>query len=538
MQLFGGNKKSRHSAAPRQEQETQQQRQPAREQPRAAEYNSRPRSDYQQEYQPREREYQPYEQEYQPYEQRQPREQQYQAREQEYRPRERDYQREREYNPRQQPREREYQRRQPEQQYNERRQPSSGGRRVSSEGYDTRRQESVGSAPRFASDEYVSREERRNSKRWVRVTAILAAILLIVGVGGYSWLKSWMKPVAVDPSGPVQQTAGPDNPSYPDDVDATAPEVGGSQRKPGVYTFLVSGLDREGLHTDTNIVGMFDTVKGELNLINIPRDTLLNIPFSIKKMNQPYPAAVNNAINGGKSMDEAKKEGNEAILDAVSDLLGYRVDCYAIVDIKAVEEIVDAIGGVYYDIPFDMDWDAPDQTPELHIHIKAGYQLLDGENFVHAMRFRLSNDGSHDYAGGDMERIAFQQKLLAALAQQTLKLGNIPNLGKIFNVYERRVDTNVTVGNLAYFAQEFLKMDMSKINFLTIPNKPDAVIYKVWYVTIKVDEWLDMINTYLNPFEVDVTRENVDIISFDGANWDKTQGYIAGGDYSFLNSQA
>lgn len=79
---------------------------------------------------------------------------------------------------------------------------------------------------------------------------------------------------------------------------------------------------------------------------------------------------------------------------------------------------MDAIGGVYYDIPYDMDWDAPDQNPPVSIHIKQGYQLLDGDDFVNAMRFRISNDGSHTYVGGDIERIQFQQKLLMALARR------------------------------------------------------------------------------------------------------------------------
>ena len=39
-------------------------------------------------------------------------------------------------------------------------------------------------------------------------------------------------------------------------------------------------------------------------------------------------------------------------------------------------------------------------------------------DFVKAMRFRMSNDGSHSYAGGDIQRIEFQQELLMALASQ------------------------------------------------------------------------------------------------------------------------
>ena len=264
---------------------------------------------------------------------------------------------------------------------------------------------------------------------------------------------------------------------------------------------------------------MFDTQAGTLNLVNLPRDLLINIETNPKKMNIPYPASVN---SGG--------DGTSALLDAVKDILGYEVDCYAIIDIQATADIVNAIGGVYYDIPYDMDWDAPDQNPPVSIHIKQGYQLLDGDDFVNAMRFRMSNDGSHTYIGGDVERIAFQQKLLMALARQTLSLENIPNLTKIFEIYEKRVEANVTVGNLAYFAQEFMKISADNITFNTIPGRGDGYVLGLSYYLADIDEWLVMLNEYLNPFTVELTRENINMISYDmdtGA-WDMTQGYIAG----------
>lgn len=373
---------------------------------------------------------------------------------------------------------------------------------------------------RFASDAYISREEQRRNKHRGRGALITICVLLILCIGGYAGFKMWAKPAATQDNGPnTYDSSDSDDSSSAGGVDGVAPGQADSNRRPGVWTFLVSGLDREGLHTDTNIVGMFDTVEGKLNLVNLPRDLLINIPISPKQMNQPYPASIN---NGG--------DGISALLDAVKDILGYEVDCWAVIDIQATADIVEAIGGVYYDIPFDMDWDAPDQNPPVSIHIKQGYQLLDGDDFVNAMRFRISNDGSNTYIGGDIERIAFQQKLLMALARQTLSLENIPNLTKIFEIYEKRVDTNVSVGNLAYFATEFMKLDADSITFQTIPSKGDGYALGKSYVLPYIDEWLEVINEYLNPFTVEITRENINMISYDmeTGTWDMTQGYIAG----------
>ena len=363
----------------------------------------------------------------------------------------------------------------------------------------------------FASDAYISREEQRRKKHRGRGAIIALCVVLILCVGGYAGFKMWAKPAATQSGGPntydTDGTSGTSG-SSTGGVEGVAPDQADSNRRPGVWTFLVSGLDREGLHTDTNIVGMFDTVEGKLNLVNLPRDLLINISISPKKMNQPYPASIN---NGG--------DGVSALLDAVKDILGYEVDCWAIIDIQAAADIVDAIGGVYYDIPYDMDWDAPDQN-----------QLLDGDDFVNAMRFRISNDGSNTYVGGDIERIQFQQKLLMALARQTLSLENIPNLTKIFEIYEKRVDTNVSISNLAYFATEFMKIDAENITFQTIPGKGDGYVFGMSYVIPYIDEWLVMVNEYLNPFTVEITRDNINMISYDmeTGTWDMTQGYIAG----------
>ena len=137
-----------------------------------------------------------------------------------------------------------------------------------------------------------------------------------------------------------------------------------------------------------------------------------------------------------------------------------------------------------------MDWDAPDQ--DLYIHIKAGPQTLNGENFVNAMRFRMSNDGSHSYAGGDIERIEFQQELLMALAQQLLQIGNVLNIGEIYSAVMDNTETNVSLGNIAYLLEQFMKLDSEDITFQTIPNRMDGMINGLNYVMPIIDEWLVM----------------------------------------------
>lgn len=378
---------------------------------------------------------------------------------------------------------------------------------------------------------------------------VFAAVIVVcvIAAAAYVGWNLWIKepdigqpgtpppPVSAPPSGspaPPETTGTPD-PGTDDGVVAEAPDIiDAANRREGVYTFALMGLDVVGNNMDVIVVGMFDTVEGKLNLVTIPRDTLLNIGYEIKKPNYIYPACVNNG-----------KDGIQPTLDALADMLGYHPDCYAVVDTAAVEQLVDAVGGVRFNVPRDMYYNGWDQKPPIYIDIKKGEQLLNGADFVKVARFRYTMDRTTGtiiggYTGGDVDRIKTQHDLLMALMHQLLDLGNIPNLREFIRIYEDNVTTNLTARNLGFFANEFLKLDFKNITFNTMPGNPDIFLYKISYVSPYIDEWLEMVNEYLNPFTVEITTSNVDMLSFDGNNFYATMGRIRGGEYSFYGSQA
>jgi len=167
---------------------------------------------------------------------------------------------------------------------------------------------------------------------------------------------------------------------------------------------------------------------------------------------------------------------------------------------------VDAIGGVDFDVPINMDYDDPIQN--LSIHFKKGVQHLSGADALRVVRFRHNNDGS-GYGSEDLGRMATQQKFLKAVAKKMLSAGNIltkiDDYAKIFNQY---VDTNLTVGNLAWLGTEVLKMGVDKIDFSTLPNA-----WKYPYIYLDPTETLTLVNTYLNPYVEDRTAEDLHLPS-------------------------
>ena len=358
-------------------------------------------------------------------------------------------------------------------------------------------------------------------------------ILLIVGVvlaviaAGAAIYAIWERPPAIpepptpsatQPANSPRPSAGPDDPETtdPEEEDYTNALV--TDRAPGTYTFLLVGRDHASNSTDTIIVGRMDTKAHTLDFVSLPRDTLINISWSgtPKKLNAVYPGYINSG-----------RVGIDGLKEHVKNLLGFDVDCYAVVSIKAVEQAVDTIGGVWFDVPTDMHYWDP--TQDLTINIDAGYQLLNGEDAVKVCRFRDT------YAGGDIERIGVQQDFLKALAAQILKLGNIPNLPALIDILVQNVDTDLTAANIAWFARQFLACGMDGISFQTMPWSTGCAINNVSFVSIDLNNWLDMVNERLNPYVEPVTTANVNILMSDysGANMSSTTGAIAGGPDSF-----
>ena len=103
----------------------------------------------------------------------------------------------------------------------------------------------------------------------------------------------------------------------------------------------------------------------------------------------------------------------------------------------------------------------------------------------------------------------------------------------IVDIFLNYVETDLTAGNLAWFAKEFYKADSENINFYTLPgNYGDSVKQGsqwVSYVTIYVDEWLEIINAHLNPFYDDITAGELNILTRDAdGNLHTTSGVREG----------
>ena len=287
---------------------------------------------------------------------------------------------------------------------------------------------------------------------------------------------------------------------------ALAPKVSGERKSDDYYTILLLGRDTGGGgNCDTMMLVSYDVTNQKMTVMSIPRDTMVNVPWDVKKINSVY-----NYYGGGD-------KGIEALDGKISDLIGFVPDYSVIVEWAAVGKLVDAIGGVYFDVPRDMDYVDPYQ--DLSIHIKKGYQKLTGEQAMGVVRWRHNNSGG-GYSTGDLGRIETQQAFMKAVIQQLLQVKNVTKIQKFAEIFEKNVKTDLSVQNLFWFGKSAIMggLSMDNVNFVTMPNKTTSCwsrTYKNYqsYVVPISSELIDLVNNSLSPFVEQVTLSELDIMS-------------------------
>lgn len=153
----------------------------------------------------------------------------------------------------------------------------------------------------------------------------------------------------------------------------------------------------------------------------------------------------------------------------IGDQLGIPVDYTVQVDLKGFVALVDAIGGVDFDVPIDMNYEDPYQ--DLYIHIPAGMQHLSGEEALKVVRFR------EGYASQDIARMETQQAFLKAVAQQTLQVSNLTKVDQFVKIFQQYVETDLTLGNLAWLGSKAISIARKMWRSPLCPESGKAPIF-------------------------------------------------------------
>ena len=326
-----------------------------------------------------------------------------------------------------------------------------------------------------------------------RLGFLLYSILVVLSaliVGAYAVWNFTVKepeiPVQPDPSISAPELEAPPTVSEPGDSDELIRD-----RREGVYTFALLGSDKSSANTDTIILVTFNTKAHTVGMVSVPRDT------AVERSWAKYP-----------KINAAYSKGPDVLKEEIYHTFGIPVDFYIRIDLTAFIALVDELGGVDVYIPENMNYDDPYQ--DLHIHYTKGQKHLNGQQTMEVVRFRHNNDGT-GYT--DVGRAEMQRTVLVSLAKKVLSWNSLTKLQNFLDIFQTYIKTDLSASDIAWFAAEALKVDLSTgLTQGTLEGRGDGV-YKghSWCYIFEEETILPTLNSLLNPYNTDLTAGDLNL---------------------------
>jgi LCP family protein required for cell wall assembly len=285
----------------------------------------------------------------------------------------------------------------------------------------------------------MNNKARRKKKKRFRPLIILSSLLVLalcLTALGYTYLMKLNQPAET----------------------GTGSDVTSAVKADGIVNILVSGVDigdpkanlsDDQKRTDTIILVNYNPKTGALNLVSIPRDTLIKIKGHNQKIN------ASNVLGGDGYLTKA-----------VEDLLDIDVNYTARINYEGFRKLIDAIGGVDMYITRNMYYD--DASQNLHIYFKKGTTVhLDGDKAEEFFRWRENNDGT-GLADGDIGRINNQHLFIQKVIEKVKTPAILARIPSIMSIVPQYVSTSMKPEEMLKYAVTFANLDKSKIAMSTL----------------------------------------------------------------------
>ncbi len=218
-------------------------------------------------------------------------------------------------------------------------------------------------------------------------------------------------------------------------------------------TLLLLGTDEGpgnfGARTDTMILAAIQHGTGRAVAFGIPRN-LVGVPLggeaatAIPKFGQPLNALLGFAREQPELFAGGADPGTTALKQAVSTLLGIRVDYFALVNLLGFADLVDGLGGVTIRVKERLldsvtrpAWGEP--KPRIDVRPGEVHHFYGRE----ALAYVRSRKASSDYT-----RMARQRCFLSAMAAQIDPVRVLRNFPSLARTVERNVSTDVPLKRL------------------------------------------------------------------------------------------
>lgn len=314
---------------------------------------------------------------------------------------------------------------------------------------------------RVAQGRRMSRRKAEQKKRRRRSILIVIALILLL-IGAYAAAKVW-----------VMMDKWDSKAENSDFVVSTSDQ----EKVEEIINVAIFGTDEDGFRADVNMVASFNTKTKDLHFISVPRDTRVTMTDDMIQYLEDNDAYVpnRNGVYGQCKLTEVHAyAGNDNrctfSVTMLEELLGIKIDYYVKVDLSAFRQIVDAVGGVDFEVEERLYYVDPYQ--DLYIDLYPGMQHLDGEKAEQLVRFR------EGYAQKDLKRIEVQQEFIQALIEKVCSSETLmKNLNNLVEVALDCTESNISVSEALKYVKYVKDLDPSKITSDTVPYSQDPGSY-------------------------------------------------------------
>ena len=240
--------------------------------------------------------------------------------------------------------------------------------------------------------------------------------------------------------------------------------------------------------SDTMIVAGYNPKSQKAIMLSIPRDT--------------YVGDNEQWANGFDKINSKIQKGPTTSVMYVEAMTGIDLDGYVIVENLALVDIVEAIGEVEFDVPIDMNYDDP--TQNLHIHLKKGKQMIDGDKAEQLLRFRHNNNGTSypsSYGDNDYGRQRTQKAFISAIIDQVVTDADVPTLTKVGTAVYKALKTDINLGKMIGYAPYVVNFKSSDLRSEMMPGR-SAMINNLWFYKVDSEETNELIQDLFQYLEL------------------------------------
>jgi len=279
-------------------------------------------------------------------------------------------------------------------------------------------------------------------------------------------------------------------------------------RSSAMFILLVGSDARQDTYniglSDAMRVIRVDFIEPRVQVMTFPRDLYVEIPeiedhygITHGKLNQAYLYG-----NPGYGYYDGPGHGPGLLSLTLEHNFGSRVDRYFAVNIQTFVQIVDELGGIDIDLPYEIDGRVK-RSRDPNRYFPPGRQHLDGYRTMLLARMR---------PGGDFQRVATQNMILQAVTEKLLSPSSISILPKLISSFKKSVQTNLGPAEITQLLCLRTKLDPQNIVYGTLPES----LFKLGRVQDPV-----LGNTSILRVDFKVLRAYVD--RFNQGEWPKLQ---------------